>query len=268
MHSQPVFGNVEVKLLVVPTEFGGERGYWNPVPRIHFPHCLMTFDPICFSETAYARYGIFLPASIQRSVPKRQAEYFFARLAVAHCLRALGRGSVHVGIGASREPLWPHGFVGSITHCDGVAAAVVAPVGEVRGIGLDIESADAVSPELAMAGSILDAHELAVLAQQVTRRSLTHAATAAFCAKECFFKATFGAVGHFFDFSAVRVIQAASDATTLVLRVNQTLASALPAASSHRVQICELAGGLLLADYAWEPAASSAVTPLCTSNSD
>lgn len=268
MHSRQVVDDVELNRLVVPAEFGGERCYWSPISRIPYGHCLLTFDPVRFSATAFSGYAIDLPASIQRSVPKRQAEYFFARLAAAHCLRALGSESMHVGVGASREPLWPDGFVGSITHCDGIAGAVVAFAGEVRGIGLDIESADAVSPELAVAGSILDARELDMLAQQVTQRSLTHAATAAFCAKECFFKATFGTVGHFFDFSAVRVVQAASDASTLMLRVNQTLASALPAASSHRVQICELDGGLLLADYIWEPSASAADTPLWTSKSD
>src|SRR5215216_4437967 len=41
--------------------------------------------------------------------------------------------------GASREPLWPDGLVGSLTHCDGYAAAVVAPQELVITVGVDAE---------------------------------------------------------------------------------------------------------------------------------
>lgn len=36
-------------------------------------------------------------------------------------------------------PLWPEGTVGSMTHCDGYRAAVLARASEVRAVGIDAE---------------------------------------------------------------------------------------------------------------------------------
>jgi 4'-phosphopantetheinyl transferase EntD len=51
----------------------------------------------------------------------------------------LGYPEVPIGRGPGREPLWPAEVVGSITHCDGYRAAMVAPVGVFAGVGLDAE---------------------------------------------------------------------------------------------------------------------------------
>lgn len=42
-------------------------------------------------------------------------------------------------VGAGREPIWPSGVKGSITHCRGLCAAAVASSDEVRSIGLDAQ---------------------------------------------------------------------------------------------------------------------------------
>ena len=41
--------------------------------------------------------------------------------------------------GAKREPLWPAGVVGSITHCDGYRAAAVARATDLATVGIDAE---------------------------------------------------------------------------------------------------------------------------------
>lgn len=43
--------------------------------------------------------------------------------------------------GEDRAPIWPKGFVGSISHTDSWCAAAVARADEVRSIGIDLEAA-------------------------------------------------------------------------------------------------------------------------------
>jgi 4'-phosphopantetheinyl transferase EntD len=43
--------------------------------------------------------------------------------------------------GEDRAPIWPRGFIGSISHTDSWCAAAVARLGELRSIGIDLEPA-------------------------------------------------------------------------------------------------------------------------------
>lgn len=58
---------------------------------------------------------------------------------------ALGRlgvsKSTPIARGEDRAPVWPNGFIGSITHTDTWCAAAVARVESVRSIGIDLEPA-------------------------------------------------------------------------------------------------------------------------------
>lgn len=56
-------------------------------------------------------------------------------------MEGIGAAAGPVGVGPSREPLWPEGIVGSITHTDGFIAAAVAPALGLLGLGVDAESA-------------------------------------------------------------------------------------------------------------------------------
>lgn len=66
---------------------------------------------------------------------KRQAEHLAGRIAAVHALREYGSKAVP-GIGERRQPLWPPGLFGSISHSASTALAVVSP----RPIGLDIDA--------------------------------------------------------------------------------------------------------------------------------
>lgn len=63
---------------------------------------------------------------------------------VRHCARtalaALGYdAAVPLTHGSSRQPLWPDGIVGSMTHCRGYRAAAVAAATHFASIGIDVE---------------------------------------------------------------------------------------------------------------------------------
>ncbi|KLO61782.1 4'-phosphopantetheinyl transferase superfamily protein [Dermacoccus sp. 147Ba] len=77
---------------------------------------------------------------IARAVEGRRREFITARRCARSALAALG--SSHQGpilAGPAREPLWPPGVVGSITHCSGYRAAAVARRDDIIGLGIDAE---------------------------------------------------------------------------------------------------------------------------------
>jgi 4'-phosphopantetheinyl transferase EntD len=73
------------------------------------------------------------------AVAERVAEFATARDCARRALRRLGVPDGAILRGPHREPLWPNGFVGSITHCAGYRAAAVAPATEMLSIGIDAE---------------------------------------------------------------------------------------------------------------------------------
>jgi len=67
----------------------------------------------------------------------RRREFALGRACAQAALARLGlAGPV---LRDRREPRWPQGAVGSLTHCDGFCAAAVARAEDVRAIGIDAE---------------------------------------------------------------------------------------------------------------------------------
>ena len=166
---------------------------------------LASFDANDFDASAFEVEGIEFPSEIARSVPKRQAEFFYGRLAARAALRAHGSVERLVPIGDSREPIWPAGFVGSISHTVGLAGAVVGSEDVHVGLGIDIERTVCGESQLALRKIALDADELERLSGLEGLLSLDELVTLVFSAKESLYKAAYGTVGRFFDFDAARV---------------------------------------------------------------
>jgi 4'-phosphopantetheinyl transferase EntD len=103
-----------------------------------------------YSTTLPAETGL-LPAEEPITVgmvAKRRTEFTHGRYCARAALERLGAPLTPILKGPDREPLWPAGVIGSISHTAGVAAAVVAQEGELRSLGLDIESAEPLADEL------------------------------------------------------------------------------------------------------------------------
>lgn len=80
---------------------------------------------------------------IARAVGKRREEFTTARTCARIALGKLGVPPVPVLSGSKREPLWPDGVVGSLTHCEGYRAAAVARIADVASLGIDAEPHEA-----------------------------------------------------------------------------------------------------------------------------
>ncbi len=78
-------------------------------------------------------------ALIVDAAEARRLEFRTGRACAHAALEGLGVKAVPVLRGARREPLWPVGIVGSITHTTGFCAAAVAQTQDYRALGLDAE---------------------------------------------------------------------------------------------------------------------------------
>jgi 4'-phosphopantetheinyl transferase EntD len=76
---------------------------------------------------------------VAKAVKKRRREFATGRACARRALRMLGWPDVAVLVGQAREPVWPSGIVGSITHSVGYCAATVARAVELKSIGIDVE---------------------------------------------------------------------------------------------------------------------------------
>jgi enterobactin synthetase component D len=195
---------------------------------------LCRFDAAQFDHALFEQAGIACPAHIARSVRKRQAEFFAGRLCARAAMAALGAGG-EVQTGGRREPLWPAGIVGSITHNRNLAGAVVLREGRWRGIGIDIESVvDAATAE-GMLGSIVSEREMRLLQAAPGTMPALARLTVAFSAKESFFKAAHAHAGRYFDFDAVEIVGFDPLAGRLQFVLQTTLGDQLRQGERHEV---------------------------------
>ncbi|MGW5670900.1 4'-phosphopantetheinyl transferase family protein [Micromonospora sp. NPDC003776] len=76
---------------------------------------------------------------VAKAVESRRREFVTARRCAREALGKLGHAPGPIRSGPRREPVWPAGVVGSITHCAGYRAAAVASATELAGLGIDAE---------------------------------------------------------------------------------------------------------------------------------
>jgi len=109
-------------------------------------------DGVCCSEQVGTLYGNLFPDEARllspRTVNKRREEFAAGRTCARKALGMLGVPSVPLLQGERREPLWPQGIIGSITHCNHYCAATVARVENCRSIGIDAELNEPLAPGL------------------------------------------------------------------------------------------------------------------------
>jgi 4'-phosphopantetheinyl transferase EntD len=86
---------------------------------------------------------------VRNSVSKRRNDFTAGRACARAALKRLGEQEVAIPVGKGRQPLWPPGVVGSISHCTGYCAAVVARQEAMPSIGFDVEIGVAMTDELA-----------------------------------------------------------------------------------------------------------------------
>lgn len=118
--------------------------------------------------------------------PKVQGLYAAGRVAAHQALSSLGVVDEAIPREESGAPLWPEGTLGSITHTEGMALAVVGKRDKVRALGIDVEK---IGRELSqgLVGKVSSKIEEDWIAEQESNLRLLQLLSA----KEAIFKAVF-----------------------------------------------------------------------------
>ncbi len=180
---------------------------------------------------------------VGRAVPKRVAEFATGRACARRALAELAIDGFPLRAGADREPLWPEGVTGSITHTAGFCGAAVARTAEAASLGIDAEQRGAVQRRLWR--QIATPRELQWLGA-LPRARADDMATLLFSAKEAFFKCQFPLTREWLNFSDVSV--------SVEPRAGSGAASAGPRAPRSRFRRLHVVPARRLALEGWAPA--------------
>jgi len=86
--------------------------------------------------------------ALASSVPKVRRASGAARIVARQLLKRLGQPECALPRGSGGAPTWPAGVVGSLAHDTRVAVAAVGRCADVGAIGIDVEPAESLPPEL------------------------------------------------------------------------------------------------------------------------
>ena len=182
---------------------------------------------------------------LAHAVPARVLEFTTGRSCARAALAQLGCPPVAIAVGDQREPVWPPGFIGSITHCKGHCAAAVAQydphaADSIASLGLDAEPAQPLSEDVV--GMVCCAGEQEWIERN--RQDGLPWDRLVFSAKESVFKCLFPIARRYFDF---RDIELSFDGE----RRFQIHAPSLPEAPKHVRGGCAFREGFILTTAIW-----------------
>lgn len=181
---------------------------------------VVRFESASFkADVSFREHKIDFPEQLVRAVDKRKAEYLAGRVCVLKVLQSMGCNDFQVSIGHDREPIWPKGICGSISHSSEMAVAIASNDPTLLGLGVDIEKLMPAQHELQLQNKIIFPVELEVFTALAQQQA--NPLTIVFSAKESIFKALYPTVKAFFGFEAVELVDFTKN--TLLFRLTETL---------------------------------------------
>lgn len=184
------------------------------------------YDTQHYSDDLFCELDIHQPSHLARAVNKRKAEYLAGRYLASCALQQLGADTQEVTTGLHRSPVWPKGFVGTLSHSKNIALCAVAPSRHIQALGLDIEPVMDEDTQNMIRDQVCAPSERSLLAAIDTNPA--KALTYVFSAKESIFKALYPQVGDYFDFAAARLLTPNLAQNTLAFELTTTLTPTLP----------------------------------------
>lgn len=137
-------------------------------------------------------------AIVAKAVEKRRREFTTARHCARLALGRLGVPPVAILAGPLRQPRWPPGIVGTITHCPGYRGVVVAAAAAAATVGIDAEPNE--SLDSLVLPSVASPDERVHVAELLAARPEIRWDRLLFCAKEAVYKAWFPLAQCWLDF--------------------------------------------------------------------
>lgn len=152
-------------------------------------------------DVNYSHELLLLPSNHNLS-PKRLSDFSKGRYCANLALEQLDIKDVIIPIGNNREPIWPDGIVGSISHCDILTGAIVGKSAEFISMGLDIEEIGRVTPDL---WDLIFTQKEKDFLINLSDRELQEKSTAIFSIKEAYYKFQYPITKTYLDFLDVEV---------------------------------------------------------------
>lgn len=174
-----------------------------------------------YRDELFDRFGIAKPDKLNQFVEERKAEFLAGRLCASNSLRQFREAGHNILIGSYRNPIWPSGYIGSISHTNGYAIAVVDTERNLFGLGIDIEKIISMETIAEIQEVIVNAREVELLTK--LNISFAIAFSLIFSMKESFFKAVYHQVKCYFDFSAIEVCDFDTQNKQATFRLNLSL---------------------------------------------
>jgi len=190
-------------LIITQEEFFTSVVYGAIDKKKSLVYCQATFSLQQYKDNLYGKHNQYFPISLERAVPKRRAEYLAGRFCAAHALNKLGSINLSVETSCSRAPSWPIGFIGSITHTNTCALAIVASNQDIAFVGVDMEEFISVDKLKGVESEIITDLEQSWLRN--VPMSWDVALLIVFSAKESLYKALWPSVRKFFGFHSAEL---------------------------------------------------------------
>jgi 4'-phosphopantetheinyl transferase EntD len=141
--------------------------------------------------------------SVRRAVAKRQREFAAGRWCARVALEKLGSQPVEIPVGKLQQPIWPSGFIGSITHDNGIAMAAVRPNrGTYSAIGIDLHFLRNKEHYQNLTHLVCNTREYTNASHHLSENIVI---PMVFSAKEAAIKALSPVIGQFIDFTEVEI---------------------------------------------------------------
>lgn len=138
---------------------------------------------------------------VVQAVPERRVEFSTGRHCARQALRQLGLPYQAIPVGTWREPLWPQGVIGSITHEREICIALALFKRPYQGVGIDLMRKH-LTDENDLSAWILTSQEKS----QLAACSLVNHTSLVFSIKESVIKVVSSMAGRFIDLREIQVL--------------------------------------------------------------
>lgn len=166
------------------------------------PAAARSGDPALVDDSLLFDEERALVASV---APGRFRDFVLGRRCARLAVEGLGLSPAPILVGERRQPLWPAGVVGAITHTEGYVAAVAARADQVASIGIDAEADEPLPVGVERRIVRPDEQHLLALAGGDGGVGVAAVDRLIFSAKEAVYKAWFPLTGEWLGFLDARL---------------------------------------------------------------
>ena len=156
---------------------------------------------------------ISLPENLVKAHPNRQQQFLLGRYCAHKALFKSGLvGECSIPIGNDGAPVWPQGFCGSITHCEGYVKAVTSLCKYYISLGVDSQTVMNEKTYNNIVSKILTPNEQNI---KINGYSNYELATLIFSSKESIYKCLRPISQRFFGFQAAEITSIDTDSSLM-----------------------------------------------------